>query len=222
MSNRWASFLVGAVAVFLCFENVHAQQDHTCSNHNSFFFGCPGFKSYGPWKGVEKISVVSVEEIVYQEDNDNCSCGDASWSKVTKTNVTHKIGVNGEVTVGLKSGLATALIAKAKSTVKIGANWEGSWEEACDVTINKTMPQCTKHQYKYYKVKHVASGSQEEAEDVWSDSKGHSGFCNKKIAKGSSTGWTGGRGVFSSPGPCSGFPCDNPSKSCAGYQRASR
>ena len=84
MSNRCGSFVMGAVAVFLCFQNIHADQDHTCSNHKSFFFGCPGFKSYGPWKGVEKISVVSVEEIVYQEDNDNCSCGDASWSKVTK------------------------------------------------------------------------------------------------------------------------------------------
>lgn len=222
MSNRWNSFVMGAVAVFLCFENIHADQGHTCSNHKVFFFGCPGFKSYGPWKGVEKISVVSVEEIVYQEDNDNCSCGDASWSKVTKQNVTHKIGVQGEVTVGLKNGLATALIAKANATVKISADWEGSWEEGCDVTINKTMPQCTKHQYKYYKVKHVASGTQAEAEDAWSDSKGHSGFCNQKIAKGSSTGWTGGRGVFSSPGSCSGFPCDNPLKSCAGYQRASK
>ena len=119
MSNRCGSFVMGAVAVFLCFQNIHADQDHTCSNHKSFFFGCPGFKSYGPWKGVEKISVVSVEEIVYQEDNDNCSCGDASWSKVTKSNVTHKIGVTGEVTVGLKNGLATALIAKANATVKM-------------------------------------------------------------------------------------------------------
>ena len=95
-------------------------------------------------------------------------------------NVTHKIGVQGEVTVGLKNGLAAALIAKANATVKIRADWEGSWEEGYDVTINKTMPQCTKHQYKYYKVKHVASGTQAEAEDAWSDSKGHSGFAIKR------------------------------------------
>lgn len=180
------------------------------------FFGCPGFKSYGPWKGVEQVSVVSVEEIVYQEVNENCSCGAASWTRSVKNSVKHKIGVEGEVTFGLKSGLATALIAKAKATVKITANWEGEWDEGCDVTINKSMPQCTKHAYKYYKVKHVASGTQAEADDVWSDSKGHSGFCNQKIAKGSSTGWTGGRGVFSSPGPCSGYPCDDPAKSCGG------
>jgi hypothetical protein len=222
MPNLWGSFVVGGVAAFFFSGNVHATEAHTCSNHNQFFFGCPGFKSYGPWKGVQKISVVSVQEIVYQEDNENCSCGDASWTRATKTGVTHKIGVDGEATFGLKNGLATALIVKAKATVKVGVKWEGSFDEACEVTINKTMPQCTKHQYQYYKVKHVASGTQEEAEDVWADSNGHTGMCNKRIATGSSTGWTGGRGVFSSPGTCSGFPCDKPSKNCGGYQPGSK
>ena len=94
MSNRWNSFVMGVVAVFLCFENIHADQDHTCSNHKAFFFGCPGFKSYGPWKGVEKISVVSVEEIVYQEDNDNCSCGDVSkiWAQKRPNSACSEIG----------------------------------------------------------------------------------------------------------------------------------
>jgi hypothetical protein len=160
--------------------------------------------------------VVSTEEIVYQEDNENCSCGEASWTRATKAGVTHKINVHGEATFGLKNGLATALIAKAKATVTVGASWEGSFDEACEVTINKKMPQCTKHEYKYYKVKHVATGTQEVADHSWFDSYGHSGYCNRRTVTGSSTGWTGGRGVFLSPGRCSLWPCGNPSKDCAG------
>lgn len=38
---------MGAVAVFLCFENIHADPDHTCSNHKASFSDVQDLKVTG-------------------------------------------------------------------------------------------------------------------------------------------------------------------------------
>ena len=208
--NNSLLLLLGGLVAFGFAGSIFAETGHTCYGHA----GHKGFNgNLGAWIGpIVTTEDPPTETQIYSNATDNCSCGDNLWAYKDTARIKHSWNVAGTVNVNLKSGLVLAVAAKANATVEITAGYSGEIEKIIEISVNKTMPECTRHQYKKFKTKNSASGTQQSAQYQWADDDGHSGKCIVTTMKADCIGWSGDRDVFSSPGPCVGYPCSP--KSC--------
>jgi hypothetical protein len=157
--------------------------------------------------GIPQIEVTSIDEMIYSAGMDNCSFESAQWKITDTKTITHTVKVEGSGTATLKGGLLTGLVVKSEAKVTVGGGYEGSSEETVSISIEKTMPSCTRHYFTQKKTKKIATGRQSGCEEAWWDNNSHTGECNSLSNTGSSTGWSGESGSFTQPGSCSGSPC---------------
>jgi hypothetical protein len=202
----------------------HAQAiTHSCGGHRPTFWdaGHAGFADTGPWTGaIATTTDTTVETLIYGPlTEDNCSCGEETWTKTDTTSNTHSWDVNAGINGTVRSGLLASTIAKAEVSGHVAGSMSGSTNMTVAISISKKIPQCTRSTYKKFANKHSVTQTQSCAAENWTDAVPHSGKCDFETFTATCVGWPAGAGrdEFTSPGPCpANYPCDDPSTNCGG------